>query len=217
MEMQTENLEGIARALRQGIAQGLIPAVSRLAVQVVQQIVAGQPVSPAQLEEMASNVGVSHDVLDQFQARFGEFDPEGNIVGLAGMTLKPTQHRFVLDGRTLYNWCGLDGLMFAPLLKQAARLESLCPGSGTEIRITVTPEGVEHVEPASAVLSVVVPRVTAKSCDEARGLFCDFSHFFSSPEAASSWLPNDQDVTVLSVEEGYRLGRMMTEALFQNV
>jgi alkylmercury lyase len=58
-----------------------------------------------------------------------ETDEQGRIVG-SGLTLRPTPHRFALDGRQLYTWCALDTLIFPVVLGQGATVESPCHGAG---------------------------------------------------------------------------------------
>ncbi len=84
------------------------------------------------------------------------------------------------------------------------------------MRVDLTPFGVDRVEPESAVLSVVGPRVedAPRTADAIRALFCHFVHFFVSREAASEWVPSDQETAILSVEEGFRLGELVYGDLF---
>lgn len=54
-----------------------------------------------------------------------ETDVQGHIVG-SGLTLRPTPHRFTIDGRQLYTWCALDTLIFPAVLGQVATVEAPC-------------------------------------------------------------------------------------------
>jgi alkylmercury lyase len=67
-----------------------------------------------------------------------ETDEQGRIVG-SGLTLRPTPHRFALDGRQLYTWCALDTLILPVVLEQGATVESPGHGAGTTILLTVDP------------------------------------------------------------------------------
>lgn len=136
-----------------------------------------------------------------------EYDDEGAVVG-AGLTLEPTRHRFRLDGRTLYTWCAWDALLYPPMLGRPAEVESTCPATGEPIRMTVAPDGVEDLEPAGAVLSFPEPDIEACRRD-VRGAFCDRSEFFRSAAAARERFGTGGDVRVLTVEEGFELGRAL--------
>ncbi len=62
------------------------------------------------------------------------------------------------------------------------------------------------------MLSMVKPKTTEKrlqSAEQTWMTFCHFVHYFSSPEVVSAWFSGkDVDFTILSIEEGYRLGRL---------
>jgi alkylmercury lyase len=142
----------------------------RIIDKTLQLLSNGCPVPP---DEIAIRLQVPPDTVISILRGFGaEFDEEGNILGV-GLTLVPTPHVYEVNGRKLYTWCALDALLFPVMLKHTAHIESLDPISGDKIRVTVTPDGVQKVNPESAVVSRV------------NGV--DFS-FFSSPETASKWI-----------------------------
>ena len=144
--------------------------------------------------------------LDRFPST--EWDEQGRVVGL-GLTLQLTPHRLELEGRTLFAWCALDALLFPILLERPASIESPCRGTGDPVHIEVTPAGIEAVEPTAAVVSIVAARDLANF----RRVSCNNGHFFSSPQAASRWLEKHPEATILSVENAYRLGRLIAEGL----
>jgi alkylmercury lyase len=119
----------------------------RLALPLWRLLAEGSPVS---LEHLAT---VSHRSLDEIQAQLSSLDvrldQEGKIVA-AGVSLVPTRHQVQVGEQTLFAWCALDTLMFAPLLGRTARVISSCPVTGKEIRLTVTPEAVLDLSPAAA-------------------------------------------------------------------
>lgn len=139
-----------------------------------------------------------------------EWDKSGQVVG-AGLTLRPTPHHFILNGRTLYTWCALDALMFPALLEQTVQVESPCVTTGTPVRVTVTPNGVEQVEPPEAVVSLVSVGASA----DIRRAFCDYVNFFSSNEAATAWLSSHPAATTLPVGEAYQLDRLLAQSIFE--
>jgi alkylmercury lyase len=167
----------------------------------------GKPASP---EEIAAASGKSPEevraVLDRFPS--AEWDEQGRVVGL-GLTLQLTPHRLGLEGRTLFAWCALDALVFPALLGRPASIESPCRGTGELVHIEVTSAGIEAVEPTAAVVSIVAARDLANF----RRVSCNNAHFFSSPEAASRWLEKHPEATILSVEDAFRMGRLIAEGL----
>jgi len=167
----------------------------------------GKPASP---EEIAATSAKSPEevraALDRFPSV--DWDEQGRVVGL-GLTLQLTPHRLGLEGRTLFAWCALDALLFPILLERPASIESPCRGTGDLVHIEVKPAGIEAVEPPSAVVSIVA----ARDLINFRRVSCNNAHFFSSPEAASRWLEKHPEATILSVEDAFRLGRLIAEGL----
>jgi alkylmercury lyase len=165
---------------------------------------------PASSEEIAAISAKSPEevraALDRFPS--AEWDEQGRVVGL-GLTLQLTPHRLELEGRTLFAWCALDALLFPILLGRSASIESPCRGTGELVHIEVTSVGIEAAEPPSAVVSIVAARDLATF----RRVSCNNAHFFSSPEAASCWLENHPEACILSVEDTFRLGRLIAEGL----
>jgi alkylmercury lyase len=165
---------------------------------------------PASSEEIAAISAKSPEevraALDRFPS--AEWDEQGRVAGL-GLTLQLTPHLLELEGRTLFAWCALDALLFPILLGRPASIESPCRGTGELVHIEVTSAGIEAVEPTAAVVSIVAARDLANF----RRVSCNNAHFFSSPEAASRWLEKHPEATILSVENAYRLGRLIAEGL----
>lgn len=168
----------------------------------------GQPVS---LERLALALNRSSDEVGTMLRQLPsiEFDEHGNVVG-AGLTLRPTPHRFTINDRTMFTWCALDALMFPKIVGQTVKVESPCAASGTPVRVKVTRDGVEQIDPPSAVVSLVVPEAS----EDIRRSFCGYVNFFSSEEAASQWLSEHPGATTLPVREAYRLGQRLAESIF---
>jgi alkylmercury lyase len=165
---------------------------------------------PASPEEIAAISAKSPEevraALDRFPS--AEWDEQGRVAGL-GLTLQLTPHLLELEGRTLFAWCALDALLFPILLGRPASIESPCRGTGELVHIEVTSVGIGAVEPPSAVVSIVAARDLATF----RRVSCNSAHFFSSPEAASCWLEKHPEACILSVEDTFRLGRLIAEGL----
>ncbi|TAK00523.1 MAG: organomercurial lyase MerB [Candidatus Manganitrophaceae bacterium] len=210
-QMQSPNLSEIAMTLKEGLRESLCPDKLGLFHPLLRLLVEGNPVSVGQI---AATLHLSlSDVTSALgKLRSIEFDRDGNIVG-AGITLNPTRHRFEVDGRKLFTWCAMDTLIFPMILNQTARVMSTCPATGITIRLTVTPGGVEYLEPADAVVSL--PRLSEACCD-VRADFCNQVHFFSSSDAASAWLSERHGATLLSIEEAWRIGGVLAGSVFSS-
>jgi alkylmercury lyase len=94
-------------------------------------------------------------------------------------------------------------------LRRSASIESPCRSTGEPVRVEVTPDGIEAVEPPSAVVSIVA----ARDLGNIRSVGCNNTHFFSSLEAASRWLEKHPEASILSVEDAFRLGRLIAEGV----
>jgi alkylmercury lyase len=168
----------------------------RIAGQTLQLLANGCPIPP---DEIATRLGTSPDKVTSALREWGaEFDKVGNVIGL-GLTLVPTRHVYEIDGRKLYTWCAGDALAFPVMLRQNASIESPDPVTGEKIRISVTPDRVEKVEPKSVVVSWV------KDIDvkDIRGSGCNKINFFSSSETASKWIAEHRDQTFYPVNDVY--------------
>jgi alkylmercury lyase len=97
-------------------------------------------------------------------------------------------------------------------LGRTATVESKSPVSGERIRLTVSPQGVEEVDPPGAVVSIVIvdpDNPNMGSVEAIWGAFCHHLFFFTSHEEAERWAAGRDDIEILSVEEAYELMRLV--------
>jgi len=165
------------------------PEQFRLSLALFRLLAEGKPVSP---EGLATSLQRS---LQEVQALLHSadirVDQAGNIIG-HGLSLVPTPHQFHLSEQALYTWCALDSLAFPALLGRAARL-------------TVAPETIVDLEPASAVVSIHLPGEDTDICND--------GHFFVSHDLASTWPSLHPRAVLLSVEEAAELGRGLASVI----
>jgi alkylmercury lyase len=182
------------------VLESLIPEREqrRIFGQTLQLLANGCPVPP---DEVAIRLQVPTDKVISTLRSFGaEFDKNGNIVGM-WLSLVPTQHVYKVDGRKMYAWCAVDALLFPVMLKHTtAHIESPDPVTGDRIRVTVTPDRVEKVEPESAVVSWV----NKADVTNIRGSVCHHVHFFSSPKTAAKWVAEHPGHTFYPVSDIYQ-------------
>ncbi len=200
--MPLSSLDEIARA----IANALHCDHRAFCLQLLRFLANGQPVSP---EQLATTLDISHNEVTTILRQLPdiEYNDEGNIVA-SGLSLLPTSHHFQVNGHALFTWCAMDALTYPMMLQQPAYVESLCPVTGTMIRLNVTPESVEFLEPVSAVVSFVIPE-KARTCCDVKGSFCCNVLFFSSLEVTSVWRSEHQEAMVLPVGEAHQVARMV--------
>ena len=183
---------------------GLDPA---LLVPLLRLLADGEPVAISDLARAAGR-SVEATLAALAATPETEYDDEGHIVG-QGLTLRPTRHRFTVDGEELYTWCALDTLIFPVVIDRAARIESTSPTSGGTVRVTATPTGVTAVEPATAVVSLVNP----EDLTSIRSSFCNQVHYFTTAEDAQPWLNAHPGGEVLPVADAYRLATDLTATM----
>jgi alkylmercury lyase len=199
--MSTDYVEQTTALIGRVEGQELLPHALRL-------LSDGEPVA---LEQLAAAAGWC---VEDVEAALGaqtsaERDDQGRLVGLA-LTLRPTTHRFTVGGRTLFAWCASDTLMLPVVLGRPALVESTCPQTGEPIRIELTPDGVDRVDPPDAVVSAVRP---PGQLTDVRSAACAHGHFFSSLAATAAWTDAHPEGHIYPVEEAFRLDREVIEQL----
>lgn len=167
---------------------------------------AGQPVTGARL---AAALGWDEDRGQDALQRLPnvEKDDRGAVVGFGGLTLRPTPHRILLDGRVGYAWCAWDSLFLPVALDARVEVLSRCPRTGRPIAVTVEPTGVVERDPDTVVVSFVRPD-TVDAAD-LRGSFCGAVHFFAGASAAAAWTAQGPGRVVLDLGDAFALGRRM--------
>ena len=127
------------------------------------------------------------------------------------MSLGDHPHRLSVAGVSLSAWCALDTLFLAALLRQTGTIESPSPVTGHPIRLRVSPERVEEVHPAGAVISLVLDdpsraqRIT--SVEGNWSAFCNQILFFADQQDAEQWAHRRDGIAIITVDEGFELGR----------
>lgn len=193
-----------AKAPMDATEQGVALALLRLLAE-------GAPVPRVRLAE---HVGLPSErvatILEGWPWVF--FDDQGRVVAFWGLALRETPHRFDVGGRRLYTWCAWDTLFLPHLLGATARVASPCPVTGQTIRLTIGPEGVTAVSPTTAVVSFLRPE--GRFDEHVIQSFCHFVLFFATEAAARTWTATHPGAFVLSIDEGFTLGRLRNEGSF---
>ena len=170
-------------------------------IKLFQLLREGKPVSPDRLA--ASLHRTQKEVADLIEG--AELDKDGNVVGF-GLSIVPTRHSYQIDGRQFYVWCAGDAITFPLLHKSTAIVESPDPISGEKIKLTITPQGVQDVSPATAVVSWVPGTDTP---DNIRSRFCNFTHFFTSDATASEYISEHPGLVIVPIEQVFQIGQRM--------
>ena len=145
----------------------------------------------------------------------GVFRDEDCVVGFWGLTVKETPHRLQVDGVATYTWCAWDTLWIPALLDATVQVVSRCAQTREPVRLRVSPERVESVEPAAVLLSFLKPEVR-KLREHATANFCHFVHFFRDRKAAERWIAGHPDTFLISLEAAFDLGRRVNAARYRD-
>jgi alkylmercury lyase len=163
----------------------------------VRLLASGRPVAP---EEIASAARVPVERVQQLlrDQPGSEWDEDGRLLGF-GLTQRATAHNLILPTASLYTWCAMDTLLFALMLRTPATAVSSCPATGRSIRVEISPDAIDSVDPDEAVVS----QVFAVAIRDIRHEVCDHGHFFASAEAADGWVRDHPDGAVLSIRDAF--------------
>jgi alkylmercury lyase len=184
-----------------------------LALALIEHLADGEPVTVDRLAQ-----AVYRDIPDLAPV-LGRWpnvhrDDQDRIVAFAGLSLAPTRHSFDVAGRRLYTWCAWDTLFLPALIGREARVNSTCPLTGTEVRLTVGPAGVHSAEPVRPSVSFPAPASTVTS--DITASFCRHVHFLAGRDAAEAWLAGNAGGLVLSLDDAVELGRLATRPLLED-
>lgn len=164
--------------------------------------------TPVSLDALAQELHCTRskvvEVLDQYPE--AEYDQFGHLVGL-GLTLRPTVHQLLLEERSCYTWCAPDALLLPVVLGRPARIVSTCPVTGTRIEVTLTPDHLEGLSPANAVVSIakdggMLKKLKETGCIRQGG--CENQFFFASQEVVAPWVSEHADFIVFPVAEAFQ-------------
>jgi len=178
----------------------------RVTVRTMQALAKGKPVSPDQLAKIWEMPleQVRSILAGAVAGGQAEIDSKGDLVG-GVLSLIPTGHRISMDGKQLFAWCAYDAIYAPGVVGKAARIASSDPITGEPISMTITPAGVEHVEPEDSMVSVVGGEMDMRGGPKSAR--CSQMLFFASRASAQQWLQGRVDVSILTVEEVFEIAR----------
>jgi alkylmercury lyase len=190
----------------------------RLSLELYRRLADGQPVPrPALADRAGVTVETVNRILDSWPGVFS--DGQQRIVGYWGLSLPAaysSPHTLTMNGQRLSAWCAWDTLFLPQLVGHTAEVESGSPGDAGIVRLTITPQQVERVEPVGSQMSVLVPDAQEMQKNVITS-FCHFVHFFPSPEAGESWTGKHPRTFMLSMQEAHTLARLKNEAQYRDV
>ena len=123
------SIDKIKKNLIETISPKILPQKTiPLCVQIMRILAKGWPVSPEQIASTGSfpiNEAGAH-FSDLQKIGMAELDDTGKIIAMV-LSLKPTQHHFIVNGNNLFTWCHIDSLFLPAVLNQSADDKCTCP------------------------------------------------------------------------------------------
>jgi alkylmercury lyase len=173
---------------------------------------------PVRREELAASLERSSADVWQTVTSWShliQLDDDRRMVSFGGLTLEPTRHAMSIDGNTLYAWCAWDTLFIPEILGKTVDVTSTCPQTGELVSLTVSPTRVQADKPG-IVLTLPNPGLTAMEAN-ARASFCEEVFFFESSSAGKAWIQDRSNITLVSLEDGFELGKRKNAVQFGKV
>jgi hypothetical protein len=129
------------------------------------------------LQREPAAVAAAVDRLEQ--AGVTRRDPAGRLLGSHGLSVAPTHHELLSDGRRRWTWCAYDavGILGAP--EADGRVRSRSPHSGTLIELTF-----DAGQPAATDAVVFMAEEPCRSVIDD---WCPLVNLFEHDHAAAAW------------------------------
>ena len=104
-----------------------------------------------------------------------ELDDDGRLVGIHGLTLSASRHRFVSDGRARQTWCAFDAVGIPSALGREAVAHSDCPLCHEAVSVSVAGGVPRTTEAVLWLPSMGCSDLMAEFCSRA-DLYCSRDH-----------------------------------------
>ena len=144
-------------------------------------LLAGEAPLVAELAEAASRdtAGVAEAV--SWLEAHGRLERDGDVlVGVHGLTRRPTAHALVIGAQRLHTWCAYDSVAIPVALGVTARAATSCPTCGRELVVDIADGGLPD-DSASVLWMPHGP------CENVMRDFCVHANLFCGPEHLDAW------------------------------
>lgn len=140
---------------------------------------------PATEEAISTRSGLS---LDDTSTRLREIedrgmlrrDKNGHVVGIAGLTIVPTQHEITIGDTTRWTWCALDSIGIIGAVGRGGRFSTVMPDTDDSVTLKFAPDGSTE---SSAVVFIADGFADGPVSDN----WCPTVNLFHTPAQANSW------------------------------
>jgi alkylmercury lyase len=156
---------------------------------------------PVSLEQLATQLGLEGPETARLLHLIWQerIDLRDGMVRLDATPAGPRRYRVHAGGRSVGagKGCSVDMYLLALAIGRPIHAEATCPATGTPIRVDITPEGVEHIDPPTAVVAVVnldadltlgLDRIDADVCAQ-QPFFASAGPPMRPRQRTAAWLP----------------------------
>jgi alkylmercury lyase len=189
----------------------------RAGLVLLRELARGEPVAMAQLARALAKPAEAAEafVTDSALSPFVHKDEGGRIQGFYGLSVTPTHHQLTINGSRLWAWCAPDTLLYPELLRATAVVETRDPETGELVRLTVSPDQIEAMEPTEVVSSIRRPEAwDATSAARIMATACHFNFFFASRESGERWVEKQPETILQSLDAVYAFIKRVNAHLF---
>lgn len=186
----------------------------RLVVEIYRALLRGQPIPIAEL--VAQTGWAAERLTERLSSWPGVYrDDAGRLVGFMGVATDEMTHQVEVDGSHSWAWCAFDPLFILPLVGRTGRVTSRCPVTGELISLSVAPDAIADLSPATAMVSFLLPDQEFDA--DVQATFCHFVLFFASPRAGEQWKADHPGTFLLPVTDAADVGRRTATTNFDRL
>jgi len=185
------------------------------AMQLYQLLAEGSSVS---IDQIAKKINQSPQETEQLLATWTgvSINEQQLIDGFWGVSTKETSHQFSINQKTLYTWCAWDLLFMPVIYQQTISAKTQCPISGQMIELVISPDRIDTVTPETTMITFIKPALD-KIKEDVTGSFCQYVFFVDSEETGRQWQQQHSDGFLLSMEQGFDLGKKIIQQVFTSM
>lgn len=153
----------------------------------VTALLAGDTPSLADLAERTSRTSLSVAKAITWLEGHGALERDGDrLIGVHGLTHRPTPHTVTIGGRTVHTWCALDALAIPIALAATSTTRTTCPICGRTLTVEIRNGGL----PDDPDFALWLPDV---ECRNVIDDFCPQANLFCSVEHLAAWRAESSD------------------------
>ena len=189
---------------------------ARVAWATIKLSQAGQ--RPVSLDQLATQVGLpAAETARLLQLTWrDQVHLRNGVIRLDATPTGPRRYRVDDGGRPVGagKGCSVDIYLLALAVGRPIHAEATCPATGTPITVDITPNGVERIDPPTAVVAVVNLEVDLTlGPDHTDAEACAQQPFFASAQAASRWLADHPRGRLIPVRSFHAEARRLVDRL----